>query len=331
MPDSLRIVFMGTPEFAIPSLERLVAQGYLVVSVYPQRDRPAGRSGAPSAGPVKRAARRLGLPVAQPRSLRRAEEIERLRALHPDLIALAAYGLILPQAVLDIPRFGGLNVHPSLLPRHRGPAPVVGALLAGDTETGVSIMLMDAGMDTGAVLAQQRSLVEPAETAASLTARLAQAGAHLLCDTIGLWVHGGITPAPQDDAQATYTALLTKDDGMIDWGEPASTIARKVRAYQPWPGCATLWRGKRLSVLQAAVDPDLAPGSAGTVVTPGRGRAVVCTGQGGLELLLVQLEGRRALPIRDFLAGAHAFAGSRLAATVSLEDTETPPRKVARH
>ncbi|MSQ28744.1 MAG: methionyl-tRNA formyltransferase [Dehalococcoidia bacterium] len=319
MPDPITIVFMGTPQFAVPSLDRLAAHGFSIVAVYTQPDRPSGRSGAPAPGPVKQAALRLGLPVTQPRSLRRAEEIGHLQALQPDLIALAAYGLILPQAVLDIPRFGGLNVHPSLLPRHRGPAPVVGALLAGDAETGVSIMLMNAGMDTGDVLAQQPCPIGPGETAAGLTSRLAEYGARLLCDTIDRWVAGSITPTPQDDAQATYTALLTKNDGMIDWREPASIIAHKVRAYQPWPGCNTLWNGKRLSVLQAAVSPCSPPGIPGAVASPARGRAIVCTGLGGLELLAVQLEGRKPLGIRAFLAGATTFAGSVLTAPESTD------------
>ncbi|MEK7214195.1 MAG: methionyl-tRNA formyltransferase [Chloroflexota bacterium] len=327
MPESLRVVFMGTPWFAVPSLERLATHGCSIVAVYTRPDRPAGRSGAPSASPVKQAALRLGLKVAQPRSLRRAEEIDRLQALQPDLIALAAYGLILPQAVLDIPRFGGLNVHPSLLPRHRGPAPVVGALLAGDTETGVSIMLMDAGMDTGAVLAQQRCPIGPGETTAGLTTRLAADGARLLCDTIDRWVARSIEPAPQDDRQATYTALLTKNDGIIDWREPASVIARKVRAYQPWPGCSTLWGGKRLSILKADVNPSSPPGIPGAVSSPARGRAIVCTGLGGLELLAVQLEGRKPLAIHAFLAGAPTFTGNVL--TVH-QSTDMNPAGTAR-
>lgn len=311
----LQIVFMGTPEFAAPSLQRLVDDRHQVVAVYTQPDRPAGRSGAPSPPPVKRLAERLGLLVRQPRSLRREEAQQALRELAPDLLVVAAYGLILPQAVLDIPRLGGLNVHPSLLPRHRGPAPVVGALLAGDQETGISIMLMDAGMDTGPVLTQRRSLIAPEDTAGTLTERLAREGAFLLGETIPLWAKGELTPQLQDPALATYTKLLTKEDSIIDWTAPAPVLARRVRAYQPWPGAATTWQGKALKVLAAeAADQPETGHPPGTVMSsPGGFRgAAVQTGQGLLLLWRVQLEGKRPLTIEEFLRGAPGFIGSRL-------------------
>lgn len=305
------VVFMGTPPFAVPSLERLVEEGYRIVGVCTQPDRPVGRSGAPAKSPVKRAAGRLGLPVYQPRSLRRPEEQVRLRGLEPDLIVVAAYGLVLPQAVLDIPRHGGLNVHPSLLPRHRGAAPVAGALLAGDTETGVSIMLMNAGMDTGPVLSQRRVLIEPGETTGDLTERLAVIGAELLAETIPQWVSGAITPAPQDDAQATYTRLLTKEDSVIDWSIPAIEIARRVRAYVPWPGTATTWQGRRMEVLEGEPVPADASGEPGTVFQLMRGAGVI-TGDGALALKRVQVEGRKAITIEEFLRGSPGLIGSRL-------------------
>lgn len=308
MPE--RVVFMGTPQFAVPSLERLVDQGYRIVGAYTQPDRPAGRSGAPARSPLKRAAERLGLPVYQPRSLRRPEEQERLRGLAPDLIVVAAYGLILPQAVLDIPRHGGLNVHPSLLPRHRGASPITGALLAGETETGVSIMLMDAGLDTGPVLTQRRVAVGLGETAGDLTARLAVIGAHVLVETIPRWVSGAITPAPQDDTQATYTRMLTKEDSQIDWSLPAEEIARRIRAYAPWPGTATTWQGKRLEVLEGEPVAG-ASGEPGTVFYLDKD-AAVSTGDGALLLKRVQLEGRKALDVEEFLRGARGLIGSRL-------------------
>lgn len=309
----LRIVFMGTPEFAIPSLDRLNAEGHEIAAVYTQPDRPAGRSGQPIPSPVKRAAVRHGLPVLQPRSLRRPEEVERLRGLAPDVIALAAYGLILPQSVLDIPRLGGLNVHPSLLPRHRGPSPVVGALLAGDRETGVSIMLMDAGMDTGPVLVQVRTPIAPEDTAGTLTERLARTGADLLAGTIPGWASGSLTPQPQDGALATYTTMLRKEDGLLDWSQPAEVLARRVRAYQPWPGCYAMWNGRQLKVLEAVAEPRGAPDAPpGTVVPVVREGAGVQTADGILVLKRVQLEGRKALAAAEFLRGAQGFAGSRL-------------------
>lgn len=308
----LRVVFMGTPRFAVPSLRALAEHGYHIVGVYTQPDKPAGRSGAPVASPVKQAALDLGLAVFQPRSLRRAEEQERLRVLGPDAICLAAYGLLLPQAVLDIPRLGGLNVHPSLLPRHRGAAPVVGAILAGDPETGVSIMLMDAGMDTGSVLAVRRVPLHGDETTAELSPRLAEMGAGLLCETLEAWAAGLLEPAPQGEAGASYTAMLSKEDGLLRWDEPAEVLERRVRAYQPWPGAAALWQGKRLLVLAGAIGPDCPEVRPGRVFSAGPGRAAVQTGRGSLELLTVQLEGRRAMAVRDFLAGARGFVGSDL-------------------
>ena len=314
IPSDLRVVFMGTPDFAVPVLEQVVQDGYRIAGVYTQPDRPAGRSGSPAPSPVKRLALQHDLPVFQPRSLRRTEAQQHLRALTPDVIVLAAYGLILPQEVLDIPRYGGLNVHPSLLPRHRGPAPVVGALLAGDDETGVSIMLMDAGMDTGAVLAQRRIPVAPHDTTPTLTARLIELGRGLLSETIPRWVAGEIAPQPQDESQTTYTRLLTKEDGVIDWSNPAAATDRQVRAYQPWPGTYTQWRGRQLKVLKAAVlsqDQQGAPGRVVQVLGEPLSAAVQ-TGRGLLKLERVQLEGRRAMSVDEFLRGSRDFIGSRL-------------------
>ena len=306
----LNVVFLGTPAFAAPTLDRLVSAGFRVVGVYTQPDRPGGRSKTPVALPVKRAAVEHGLPVYQPRSLRRAEVQEELRALKPDIFVLAAYGLILPQAVLDIPRFGGLNVHPSLLPKHRGPAPIVGALLAGDEETGVSIMLMDAGMDTGPVVEQQRYPIAPDDDAATLTETLAKVGADLMVATIPDWVRGRIVSWPQDDAGATYTKLLMKEDGWIDWNEPAKIIARKVRAYRPWPGIYTNWNGRRLEIVKATA-VESATDQPGRVV-PFERIAAIQTGDGLLVPSIVQVEGKRAMPIGDFLRGAPGFIGSTL-------------------
>lgn len=310
----LRIVFMGTPAFAVPCLERLVADGYEVVAVYTQPDRPAGRSGAPVKSPVKRAALRHDLLVLQPRSLRRPEEQERLREQAPDLVVVAAYGLILPQAVLDVPRYGGINVHPSLLPRHRGPAPITGAILAGDSETGVTIMLMDAGMDTGPILAQRSVPIDLLDTTGSLTDRLSVMSQQLLSETLPRWVRGELTPQPQDDSKATYTALLKKADGVIDWSQPAEVISRQVRAYQPWPGAYTTWQGRQLKLLQveaSETSAEAASSAPSTVIASGL-EAAVQTGWGMLRLLVLQLEGRKPMPVAEFLRGARGFIGSKL-------------------
>ncbi len=308
----MRIVFFGTPEFAVPALARLYADGHEIAGVYCQPDRPAGRSGQPSPPPVKRWAVAHGLPVFQPRSLRREPVQAELRALTPEALVLVAYGLLLPQAVLDVAPHGGLNLHPSLLPRHRGPAPVVGALLAGDTETGVSIMLMDAGMDTGPVLAQERTPIGPDENAAELSDRLAHQGAALMAATLPRWAARAITPTPQDGALATTTRLMTKEDGVLDWSQPAVALARQVRAYHPWPGTATRWQGRTLKVLAASVAAgDGAP--PGTVVAHDGG-AAVATGDGLLVLRTVHAEGRKPAEVADFLRGARGFIGSVLGA-----------------
>jgi len=306
----MRIVFLGTPEFAVPTLARLYADGHDVAAVYCQPDRPAGRSGQPSPPPVKRWAVAHGLPAFQPRSLRREAVQAELRALAPEALVLVAYGLLLPQAVLDLAPHGGLNLHPSLLPRHRGPAPVVGALLAGDTETGVSIMLMDAGMDTGPVLAQERTPIGPDENAAELSDRLAHQGAALMAATLPRWAAGDITPQPQDETLATTTRLMTKDDGVLDWSRPAEVLARQVRAYYPWPSAATRWQGRVLKVL-AATAASGSGGPAGTVVAHAGG-AAVATGDGLLVLRTVQSEGKKPSEVADFLRGARGFIGSAL-------------------
>lgn len=229
-----RIVFMGTPEFAVPVLERLLADEHEVVAIYTRPDRPAGRGRQLQESPVKRAATAHGLPVVQPRSLRRPEEIERLRQLRPDVVVVAAYGLILPPAVLEIPPGGCVNLHPSLLPRHRGPAPVAGTLLAGDEEAGVTIMRLDAGTDTGDILVQRAVPILPDDTTGTLTARLAAIGAELLAEVLPLWLVGRVVPRPQDDAQATYTQQMQKQEGEINWNRPAVEIARPCPADGGW-------------------------------------------------------------------------------------------------
>ena len=308
-----RIVFMGTPSFAVPALEALVAQGsYELVCVVTQPDRPAGRGRRLAAPAVKEAALAHGLPVWQPRTLRDPEAVEKLRALSPTVIVVAAFGQILSPDVLAIPSRGCLNVHASLLPRWRGAAPIPAAILAGDEETGVTIMLLDEGMDTGPILAQASLPIRPEDTTGSLTERLATLGADLLIATLPHWLAGEIQPRPQDHSQATMCRPLRKEEGRLDWSRPAIELERRVRAYNPWPGAYTTWRGQRLKVLRAASLMDWhGPQPPGQVIALPEGTAVA-TGKGALLLLEVQLAGRRAMVIADFLRGRKEFVGSRL-------------------
>jgi methionyl-tRNA formyltransferase len=309
-----RVVFMGTPDFAVPSLAALLREGQEVIGVLTRPDRPAGRGQRVEESPVKELARANGLLVQQPGSLRNPDAQAVLAALAPDVIVVAAYGLILPQAVLDLPPHGCLNVHGSLLPRHRGAAPIAAAILAGDSVTGISLMRMDAGLDTGPVLATASLPIEPDDTTGTLTGKLANLGAELLAEMLPAWLRGKITPVLQDEAGATYAPRIGKEAGEIHWGEPAEQIARKVRAYAPWPSAYTAWGGQRLKIIRAHPGPssDLPPEAApGQVIDTAAGAGVV-TGSGILVLDQVQLAGKRILPIDVFLRGAAGFLNSRL-------------------
>jgi methionyl-tRNA formyltransferase len=297
-----RVVYMGTPAFAVPPLQALLDSGHQVVTVVTPPERPAGRSGAPLPSPVKKLALEHGLAVWQPPKLRSPAAAEQLQALAPEVIVVAAYGAILPAEVLAIPPHGCLNVHASLLPRHRGAAPIVAAILAGDRETGITIMLMDAGLDTGPILAQEAIPLTGQEHQGELTARLAELGAGLLPCVLLAWLAGQITPQPQDASQATFCQVLRKGDGAIDWTRPAWHIERMVRAYDPWPGAYTFLRGRRLHIWRAAVVPGGEPARPGMVHVAG-GKVLVSTGEGALDLQELQLEGKRRLTTREFLHG----------------------------
>lgn len=309
----MHIVFMGTPEFAVPTLERLILSPYQVVAVYTQPDRPLGRGRATAPSPVKQVALSHGLTVLQPLSLKQPEEVQRLAGWQPDVIVVAAFGQLLPQPVLDIPPLGCLNLHPSLLPRHRGPSPVAAAILAGDDVTGVTVMLMDRGLDTGPILAQTTVAISSQDTTASLAARLAQVGAGLLLETLPQWLEGRLRPQPQDEAGASYSRLITKEQGEIDWHLPAIDIWRRVRAFQPWPGAYTWYRGRLLKVIEAVPLPG-AEGEPGRVMacTEGEVVAEVVTGEGVLGLVRLQIEGRRAMSAVEFLRGQRGFIGELL-------------------
>ena len=309
-----RIVFMGTPEFAVPSLAALLGTRYDVVGVLTKEDQPAGRGQKLVASPVKQLAAAHGLAIHQPPTLRTAEAQTALAGLAPDVLVVAAYGLILPQEVLDLPRFGCINVHGSVLPRWRGAAPIAAAILAGDVETGVSIMRMDAGVDTGPMLSAAYLPIMLDDTTGTLTAKLAGLGADLLVRTLPRWLAGELAPTPQPDKGATWAPRITKEEGQIDWSEPAALIERRVRAYQPWPAAYTRWNGQGLKVLRAR--PEEGAGGwglgVGTIIAGKTGSAGVVTGRGVLWLEEVQLAGKRATPIDAFVQGARGFLGSKL-------------------
>ena len=306
-----RIIFMGTPDFAVPSLQALTKL-YDIVAVVTQPDRPVGRGRRLAAPPVKRAAQRLGLITMQPETLRDPNIVAQLRALDPEVIAVTAYGEILRPDVLSIPPLGCVNAHASLLPKYRGAAPIAAAILQGETETGVTLMLMDSGMDTGPILAQLRVPMHLSDTTLSLGSRLAQQGATLLVETLPLWLAGKIVPQPQDHEAATYAPRISKSDGLIDWTQPADKIDRQCRAYHPWPGAFTYWNDQRLKVLRAYPLPmnavDVEPG---TVVRTQKGIAVI-SGQGAIILEEIQLAGKRAISGIEFARGQRSFVGSLL-------------------
>ena len=307
-----RIVFMGTPEFAVPALDAL-ADAHQVVGVITQPDRPAGRGRRLAPSPVKQVALERGLSLSQPHSLRTPEAVAQLSAWKPDVIVVAAFGQILPQDVLGLPPHGCLNVHGSLLPRWRGAAPVAAAILAGDEVTGVTIMQMDAGLDTGPVLAQREETILPDDTQATLEERLAYLGAELLVETLSAYLAGNLLPRPQPEEGATYAGQLRKEDGLLDWSRPAVELDRQVRAFTPWPGAFTTWRGQRLKVLRVVPLPEWhGDAPPGTVIVLADG-VVVATGEGALRLEEVQLAGKRPMDIAPFLRGQRDFAGSALA------------------
>lgn len=314
----IRVVFLGTPTFAVPTLQALLADpGLAIPLVVTQPDRPAGRGRQLVASPVKLLAVEAGIPVFQPERLRGPEVLARLAEADADLFVIAAYGQLLRQAVLDLPRHGCLNVHPSLLPRHRGPSPIPATILAGDERTGVTIMLTERGMDTGPILIREEVVIEPHDTAATLAERLAPLGGVLLVRTIRPWVAGTILPLVQDEGAATLTRTFERADGALDWSRPALALARQVRALNPWPRAYSFVGGKRLLLLNAQADEGGASGAPpGTVLAETNGALLVATGAGALRLDEVQAEGRRAVPGAVYLRGNPAIVGTRLASAL---------------
>ncbi len=302
---SVRVVFMGSPEFSVPTLRKLASQ-YPVVGVVTQPDRPAGRGRVLTQPPVKVLAQSLGIEVIQPEKLREPDAQEKLHAWAPDLIVVTAFGQILRKSVLELPRYGCINVHASLLPRWRGAAPIQAAILHGDAQTGVTIMVMDPGVDTGPTLAQQAVEILSGDTAGLLGERLSAAGADLLMQTLPAYLDGSLQPQPQEEAGATYAPMLKKEEGLLDFSQPADALERRVRAFDPWPGAFVEWLGQPLKIhrAHASTCPDTTPGqrcvSGGL---PAIGAAEDC-----LVLDEVQPAGKRAMPGRDFLNGNRNWA-----------------------
>ncbi len=308
---------MGTPSFAICPLNALLQTAHTVAGVYTQPDNREGRGKILTASPVKSFAIERGLRVFEPNDLRTKNVKDQLSSLAPDLIVITAYGKILPKEILGIPRLGCLNIHPSLLPLHRGPSPVVSTILEGDEIAGVTLMILDEGMDSGPILARKEERIFPEDTTETLTHRLFEEGAKLLIKSLPGYLQGDLIAVPQDQSRATYTTKLKKEDGRIRWDLPLDTVARQIRAYSPWPGSYTLWKGRILKILQGASIYDLPAGSEppGTVLFLPQGSQAavgVVTGSGILGLLQVQLSGKQQGDAAAFVRGTQDFLGSHL-------------------
>ena len=305
----MRTVFLGTPQFAVPALNALVANGFDLAAVITQPDRPKGRGSVLTESPVKLAAREHGLKVYQPERIRRPENVELLRGFGADVMVVVGYGQIIPQAVIDLPKYGILNVHASLLPKYRGAAPIQWAIANGETATGVTIMKIDAGLDTGDMLLKAAAPIGPDETAPELSERLAEVGATLLIGA--LQQIETLKPEPQDDTEATLAPVLKKEDGLIDWSRPARQIYNRLRGFTPWPGAFTKFRGQQLTIMRARIESGLKV-PAGMLHSE-KHRLYAGCGEGTLlELLELRPEGKRSMPAGAFLNGYQPKQGEAM-------------------
>ena len=309
----MKVIFMGTPDFAVGTLKALHEAGHEVTLVVSQPDKPKGRKQELSPTPVKAAAEQLGLPVYQPSKIRAEESIEYLRNVEADVIVVAAFGQIIPKAILEMKKYGCINVHASLLPRYRGAAPIQWAVINGEKESGVTIMQMDEGLDTGDMLAKTEVPLEPDETGGSLFDKLSRAGAELLIRTLPALEQGTLTPEKQPlESPTAYARMIRKEDGRIDWNLEAEAIERRIRGLNPWPSAYTELTGKILKIWRAEVLPKESGQTPGTVTEAGKGGFCVQTGKGVLRLFEVQLEGKKRMDAQAFLRGFHAAPGMKL-------------------
>jgi methionyl-tRNA formyltransferase len=308
----MRIVFMGTPEFAVPSLEALLQSEDTVVGVVTQPDKPKGRGQTMATSPIKQVAEKAGVPILQPLKMKDPAFLDALRAWQPDFIAVTAFGRILPPVILEMPPKGCVNVHGSLLPKYRGAGPIQWAVMNGERETGITTMLMDAGMDTGAMLLQERIPIDPEDTAGSLSEKLARVGGPLLTETIRRLKAGTLTPLQQDHSQATMAPLLTKEMGQIDWTSSATDVANRVRGLSPWPGAFTYAGQERWTIWKARALGDPTTAEPGTAVAVTKEAIHVATGRGLLAILELQPANSRRMTVQHYLAGHRLTLGFRL-------------------
>ena len=309
----MRVIFMGTPDFAVETLEAILAAGHEVVLAVTQPDRPKNRGKAMQAPPVKECARKHAIPVCQPVKVRDAEEVERISSYHPDIIVVAAFGQILPKEILDLPRYGCINVHASLLPKYRGAAPIQWAVIDGEKESGVTTMQMDEGLDTGAMLLKTVVPLEEKETGGSLFDKLSRAGAELCVETLRQLEAGTIVPEEQGESPTAYAAMLTRDMGVIDWTRSARSIERLIRGLNPWPSAYTHLNEKVLKIWAGEVLPsDVSKGRCGEILEVTKDSLIVQTGEGRLAVRELQLEGRKRMEAGAFLRGFPVEAGTIL-------------------
>jgi methionyl-tRNA formyltransferase len=307
----MNLIFLGTPSFAVPTLEAIVAAGHHVLAVFTQPDRPKGRGGQVTASPVKETALRLGLAVHQPERIKRPEVVEQLKQLNPDAMVVVGYGQIIPQSIIDIPRQGIINVHGSLLPKYRGAAPIQWAIANGEERTGVTTMRIDAGLDTGDTLLKWETEIGAEENALELAQRLAITGAELLVRTL----RENPTPVKQDPAEATLAPILKKEDGIIDWTWPAEKISNRTRGFLPWPGAYTSFRNQGFHIWKARVAEEPGSGHPGRLRPLKKGLLIDCGANTALEVIEMQIEGRKRMPAEAFLNGQHLNENETLGVT----------------
>jgi methionyl-tRNA formyltransferase len=308
---SIRILFMGTPDFAVPILKTLVEEQYHVVGVVTQPDRPKGRRRRLSSPPVKEAAVEFGLPVLQPDRLRDPDAVQQILNLQPDLVVTAAYGQLLPEAILQQPKYGCINVHASLLPKYRGGAPIHWAIINGEEKTGISIMYMVKEMDAGDILSQQAIPITQQDHVGSLHDRLSQLGATMIKDLLPSLIKGEVTPVPQDHSQATYAYNIRPEDEWIDWSRTAEQIDCHIRGLHPWPVASTTWNQKRVKIWWAKPLSERSTERPGTILKMEKDGITVATGDGVIQITELQLEGKKRMSVADFLGGAKMKVGER--------------------